>query len=181
MIISIWLFSIISIPIYLCFCLYWLQKKISLRNLFLFSIFYIYLTGLIGVTFFPFDLTLISSFWDLWENLRSHKFIPWLSPFSYIISLLTLGNIGEINMNIVGNFILLLPAGILIPMIWDNIHSWKDAIKFGFIISLIIESMQLVFSLFFINHRFFDANDIVMNMTSFFLGYVICVCMKKFL
>lgn len=75
--------------------------------------------------------------------------------------------------NLLGNLVLLLPFGAILPMIkkkYDNI--WKILFA-SFAISLLIETFQLLSFFIGNNNRFFDVDDILLNVSGALLGYLI--------
>lgn len=80
----------------------------------------------------------------------------------------TLFKSGGLTVFGVENVLLFVPFGVLIPLIWQKFRkAYKTAIL-GFIISLIIESAQLI------THRgYFELDDIILNTLGTFIGYLI--------
>jgi glycopeptide antibiotics resistance protein len=74
--------------------------------------------------------------------------------------------------NIFGNILLFLPFGIFVSKYLD-IKKWGYIIFISLIISLTIESIQLVIG------RIFDIDDIILNVTGGFLGYIVYITMKR--
>lgn len=71
--------------------------------------------------------------------------------------------------NILGNIVLLLPLAFLIRLK----HSMK-AVLIGFSISLSIEILQVVLTMSrLITTRSFDVDDLILNTTGFYIGYLI--------
>ena len=75
--------------------------------------------------------------------------------------------------NIFGNLILLLPLGLMLPILWKGFRNVTKVILFGFFLSLSIEVMQLL-SVYIGNMgRAFDIDDIILNTIGVYIGYVI--------
>lgn len=70
------------------------------------------------------------------------------------------------------NIVMFVPLGFLQGFIVKN--NWKKSIISGFILSLIIESSQLLVNLLIgYNFRTFDVNDLIFNTFGAFIGYLI--------
>lgn len=71
--------------------------------------------------------------------------------------------------NIVGNAIL-LPMGILLPLLWTKFRKIGRVTLFAFLFSLGIETLQLLFTLLGNIGRAFDVDDILLNTLGAFIG-----------
>ena len=73
--------------------------------------------------------------------------------------------------NIVGNILLFIPIGILVPMLWKI----KDryVILIGFLISLSIEITQLYLG------RVTDVDDLILNTSGVIIGLLVYKCVNK--
>lgn len=66
------------------------------------------------------------------------------------------------------NIVMLVPFGLLLPVIWERFASWKRVAVGSFLYSLSIEITQLV------THRgFFQTDDLLMNTIGGIVGYAI--------
>ncbi|MEC1625851.1 VanZ family protein [Bacillus mojavensis] len=71
-----------------------------------------------------------------------------------------------------GNLILLLPVGLLFPLLFDKLRNLKRILLTGFFISLFIELTQLSISMYLGNsYRSFDVDDLILNTSGAALGY----------
>lgn len=78
--------------------------------------------------------------------------------------------------NIVGNIILLMPLGFLL-----QIRGWAKVFLAGFLISLTIETLQLIMTkVGVILPRSFDVDDLILNTAGFYIGYVCRVVVARF-
>lgn len=75
---------------------------------------------------------------------------------------------------IVGNVSLFIPLGVLLPLCFDQMRVWWQTILFGFMCSLVIEMIQLVFRL-----GLFEFDDIFNNTLGTLLGYGIFIFLMK--
>lgn len=89
-----------------------------------------------------------------------------LVPFKTILPYLS-GGQGLIigGLNIVGNIVLLVPIGFLVPLIFRNI-SWKRMLAIAFAAGLLIEGMQVV-----LHVGIFDIDDVILNGLGVMVGY----------
>lgn len=147
----------------------WWKELIS----FLFAV---YICMVVTVTLFPLPMGFPSSA----ENLsRSVNIIPFASIFKDIGQIGTaydgdvLFMIGLIVRNVGGNILLLMPLGFLAPNIWDKYKKIKNTILLGFAISVSIELLQLIESLFSGWGRITDIDDVICNVLGSIVGYSI--------
>lgn len=139
-------------------------------------LFVVYICMVVAVTLFPLPIGFPSSI----ENLsRSVNIIPFASIIKDI------GQIGSaydgdvlfmtslIVRNVGGNILLLMPLGFLAPIIWDTCKKSKNIILLGFVISVCIELLQLIESLFSGWGRITDIDDVTCNVLGSILGFII--------
>ncbi len=95
-------------------------------------------------------------------------------PFATIVPYL-LGHKGWIiaGINLVGNIALLVPIGILLPLIYRNI-SWKKTLVFAFVSGLAIETLQTVLRV-----GIFDIDDVILNALGVMIGYFAFIIVAK--
>ncbi len=67
--------------------------------------------------------------------------------------------------SLVGNIVLLVPVGLLVPFVYRNI-TWKKALAIAFAAGLIIEGMQAI-----LHVGIFDIDDIILNGLGVMIGY----------
>jgi glycopeptide antibiotics resistance protein len=73
--------------------------------------------------------------------------------------------------NILGNILLFIPLGFLLPMISSRFDSVKRAMLVGFLLSVGIESIQFL-SRFVHVHRSVDIDDVLLNTLGASIGYL---------
>lgn len=123
------------------------------------------------ITFFSYVIGVLSQALKLGDKETS--FIN-LVPFKIIIrdikSLIN-GDYLIFLINIVGNILLFIPIGILMPMLWKI----KDryVILIGFLISLSIEITQLYLG------RVTDIDDLILNTSGVIIGLLVYKCVNK--
>ena len=96
-------------------------------------------------------------------------------PFRGIIEMLQGGLTLHTFVNIIGNIIMFMPMGFLLPLLFSNLDSLKKTVAVGFGTSLLIEFTQL----FLI--RATDIDDLILNTLGTMLGYLVFLTFKKLL
>ncbi|MCC2377723.1 VanZ family protein [Bacillus wiedmannii] len=147
----------------------WLEELISF-------LFVIYIGMVVAITLFPIPI----GFPTCIENIRlSINIIPFASIIKDIgkIGIAYDGDvlfmIGLIVRNVGGNILLLMPLGFLAPIIWDKFKKIKNTILLGLVISISIELLQLIESLFSSWLRITDIDDVICNVIGSIVGYFI--------
>lgn len=102
---------------------------------------------------------------------HSSNFIPFVTIVPYLFGSkgLVIGGI-----NIIGNIILLIPLGFLLPYLYRHI-SPKISLIIAILSSLAIEVMQVILKV-----GIFDIDDVILNALGFMIGYWIFVLLSKF-
>ncbi len=75
---------------------------------------------------------------------------------------------------IIGNMLMFLPFGIIVPLFFEYMRKLKNTIVAGFVVSLIIEMVQLIS-----RRGLFELDDIYNNMVGLILGYGIYVLIVR--
>ena len=99
---------------------------------------------------------------------------PNLIPFTTIWRYL-LGENGLMigGINIIGNVVLLVPIGFLIPFVFHGI-TWKRAVAFAMIAGFMIEGMQGLLRV-----GIFDIDDVILNALGVIIGYWACISLRN--
>lgn len=71
-------------------------------------------------------------------------------------------------LNVVGNVVGFMPGGFFLPIVSRRSKKWYNTFLIGFLFSLSVETVQLVFKV-----GSFDVDDIMLNVTGAVLGYVL--------
>ena len=138
--------------------------------------FVLYIIALIGVTLFPIRIgygrqaiTMIN---------MGINYIPFKSII-YDIRQIGIGSfsvrfqIKLLIMNVLGNLILLMPIGFIVPVLWKKVNSLKDIVIVGFLVSLSIELLQLLENFLSIGFfRVVDVDDLILNVLGAVFGYM---------
>lgn len=94
-------------------------------------------------------------------------------PFAGMISMLRGGITTHAFINIVGNIVMFMPIGFLVPIIYKKLDSYKKIALTGLSISMLIECTQLFLS------RGTDIDDLILNTIGTVLGYLVFTILKN--
>ncbi|WP_182004409.1 VanZ family protein [Priestia aryabhattai] len=89
-------------------------------------------------------------------------------PFHTIGGLLFQNSLKDFAVNNLGNIILFIPFGFLLPLNYRGADSTFKACSAGLILSLIIEVLQL-----FMSNRWTDIDDVILNTIGAGTGYIL--------
>lgn len=98
---------------------------------------------------------------------------PFRVNFLPLVHLFEYDSIRDMLLNIIGNFAMFIPTGIMTPLIYRNLDSLKKTVLTGFSISLVIEIIQLPFAV-----RASDVDDLILNTAGCLAGYVILTLVR---
>lgn len=116
-------------------------------------------TALLGVT-----VALI-----LWVTILSRETLigtpTTYHPFHALVSFLKEIQRGRIGANFLGNIVLFIPIGFLLPCVTDWNRMWKTVVT-GIGFSMVIETIQLITS-----RGYFDFDDVILNGLGCIIGY----------
>ncbi|WP_300902895.1 VanZ family protein [uncultured Clostridium sp.] len=131
-------------------------------------IFFVYIVGVISKVYFPFTMA-----WG--EYVRVKEPVIILNPINSIKLVYGQGGIEGFIYNFGGNLILLMPMGMFISYYFNNIfNTLKKVFISMFLVSLFIESTQVVITLIFPNVcRYFETSDLLLNSIGGALGWKI--------
>lgn len=140
------------------------RKQDSFFQLLLQSSFYVYVFSVLTLTgyFILFREVSAHGWWDkMMFRVDHHKgvnFVPLWSIKMY----------GLLSYQVIGNFIMLLPLGIYLPLLYKNMQGFFKVLLTCMLFSASIELMQLV-----TNFRVTDVDDIILNTLGAGLGFII--------
>ena len=113
----------------------------------------------------------------LWFTILSRETLGgtpiFYRPFHALNSFLKEIQRGRISMNFLGNIILFVPIGVLVPAVTDWKKMWR-IVAAGVWFSLIVETIQLITS-----RGCFDFDDIILNGLGCIIGYGIYRAARK--
>ena len=148
--------------------------KLSTKQELLQLLFLINLLVLYRITFHPFAKVdgkvqpLIFSFASVWP-FRTN-----LIPF---VNLTDYDSRRDLLLNVIGNSTMFIPTGILTPILYKKRNTFFKVVTTGFLISLVIEIIQLPFAV-----RCSDVDDLILNTIGCAVGYgiyALATCRKR--
>ncbi|MFX3675119.1 MAG: VanZ family protein [Paenisporosarcina sp.] len=173
---DMWLYMGITTPIIIVFRMYKV-KKLQFTINFVHEIgvilFFIYLVGLLSQTIIPaititngsiflvngnFQATNLEFFRVLTETYNAIKYLDLWEPFF---------------INFLGNIVMFMPIGFLLPLLWEKFEPFYITIGLGFLLSLSIEILQLP------QMRSSDVDDLWLNTLGTIIGYIVFVVIPK--
>ncbi len=135
----------------------------SWRFLLILGGFWLYLTLLISLAFFPMPAESLP--W--WRNLRHlMRELQWL-PFSYLFGARTTPRL--ILAEILGNIAATVPFGFYLPLLWPQARRHMG--RLIWLPGLCIESGQFLLGLLHAPYRTIDITDVLLNALGVALGY----------
>ncbi|ARU61274.1 hypothetical protein CBW65_09920 [Tumebacillus avium] len=150
--------------------LYILKKK-PIVDCFILTVFYVYVVGVIAITIFP-----IPIHDNVLEILREGNIEPpnnWV-PFESISQMLTNASTQVATKQILGNLLLFLPFGFLLPLLGGRVIKAYQVLGLGLVASFLIEGFQQLIGLIInFNYRVFDIDDCLINTFGTILGYML--------
>ena len=96
----------------------------------------------------------------------------WTTAWPFRMNLIPLVNLMDYEsardmlINIIGNFAMFIPTGIMTPLIYKNRNTLSKVLTTGFLMSLSIEIIQLPFAV-----RASDVDDLILNTAGCLAGY----------
>ena len=160
---SIWL--LLRIAIWFC------QGRIDRKREAALLLMYCNLAVIIRFVFFP--KALVNG------HIQSLVFDP-TTAFPFRVNLIPLvhlfdyDSIRDIIWNVVGNIIMFIPSGIVLPVVYKNLSTFGKVVAAGAFISLCIEILQLPFA-----SRASDIDDFILNTLGVAIGYGIYALFRQ--
>jgi glycopeptide antibiotics resistance protein len=153
------------------------NEQAQIKTEFILTTFFVFLIFLAAITVIP---TQMSSFIN--PNFADLNFVPILNSIKCFLPDDGTGKPKIVFVclaNIIGNIVLFIPLGILLPFVSKKFHSLKRLCIFAFCLSLSIEAIQFL-SRFLGNFRVVDIDDILLNTLGAWIGFrVLCICQKR--
>lgn len=157
-------------PVYIAYTLAWCcvlfrarHRIVCMRQLGALFFLMLHAGIILYFTFEPFVFTLGRSHWN--ANL-----IPVIESWK----MLTQGILSIALYNLVGNVLLFMPFGAILPAAFSNMRSWWRVGVSTALTSLSIETLQLLFAV-----RLFDIDDIILNAIGGMFGYLLWRCARQ--
>ncbi|MCY6353799.1 VanZ family protein [Clostridium sp. ZS2-4] len=130
-----------------------------------YAIFYIYLFILIKLVLFKFSycylLKRVFEYNNLENNIRFANFVPFETIDLYIKRGISYASVT----NVLGNIVLFFPLGFMLPVLSKKSQGIFKVSFVGFLVSLLLESIQLVTNL-----GAFDVDDLILNTLGTLIG-----------
>lgn len=143
------------------------KKERKLRYC-IFTLFLLYIIILLRITLFK-QASMYNLFAAIGASERTISFIPFKSIFDMISTDISLIRILE---NVLGNIIIFIPFGLLLPIILKKKN--KNIVLSGVILSALIEILQFIFGL-----GSTDIDDLLLNTIGVIIGYLLCITIKN--
>ena len=165
---------ILAIPVYsigrFAFCKAKKTKTNWFREITLFA-FVVFLVGLASQTIIPKFETGVNGFNIVKSGIHETNLIPFKVLFETYNEVVVNGYINYFLINFLGNIILFIPFGLIIPLLWKT--STTKTLIIGFCSSLFIELCQLFLT------RGTDVDDLILNTTGVLLGILVFKFLQK--
>ena len=167
---DMWLYMMITTPMIIVFRMYKIKKTNQVVNYFHeigVVFFFIFIIGLLSQTIIPhvlikdgsvifvngtFQSTNLEFFRVLSETYNAIKYLNYWQPFL---------------INFIGNIVMFIPIGFLLPLLWKKFHNGFITVSIGFLISFSIEILQLP------QMRSSDVDDLWLNTLGALMGYFV--------
>lgn len=147
------------------------QKKIDWKREAVLLLMYINLAVIIRFVFFP--KTRVDGHIQplVFDPAAAFPFRVNLIPF---VNLLDYDNTRDLVWNIVGNAAMMIPTGIILPIVYKELDSFGKVMAVGALISVGTEILQLPFA-----SRATDVDDLILNLLGVAVGYGIYAAFRK--
>jgi glycopeptide antibiotics resistance protein len=160
---------LLYIVIYLLLFFKKLKGQIPLKIL-IDTVFFIYICIVAEVAFFPIHIPAIGSFSKRFSDYSYGNILP----FKDLILALTSStrSLHSAVKEIILNIFMLMPFGFLYPIVLRK-DKFKNVLLSTFVLSFIIELVQLLMTVFWSDIRSFDTTDLITNIIGGCIGFVI--------
>ena len=150
---------------------WWRNREIDWKREAVLLLIYINLAVIIRFSFFPMALSKGKVQPLLFDAASAFPFRVNLIPF---IHLSEYDSRRDLLLNVVGNITMFIPSGIVLPIVYKNLDSFRKVVGIGILISLCIELIQLPFSV-----RASDVDDLILNTLGVIIGYGIYTLVRS--
>ncbi|MCX8131868.1 MAG: VanZ family protein [Clostridia bacterium] len=164
------LLQLISVVVYVAFLVIGIKRKVPFKKQIVFFLFYFYIVGVVSVTMFPLPIHSIDIEFLKTTRYLKNNFVPLKS----IGGMIKDGNTHTVIRQIIGNIILFIPMGALLPMNFKSLFSFKRVALVGFLASVAIELLQFLISFIIgATYKITDVDDILLNFVGCIVGYLL--------
>ena len=147
------------------------QGRISWKREAVLLLMYINLAVIIRYVFFPKALADGHVQPLVFDPAAAYPFRVNFIPF---VLLSDYDNVRDIIWNTVGNMAMLIPSGILLPVVYRELNSFWKVVAAGALISLCVEILQLPFP-----SRASDVDDLILNTLGVAVGYGVYASVRR--
>lgn len=133
--------------------------------------FVMFVAGLASQTIMPQLVWDANGIYVIKGNTHRTNLIPFLVFVQTYNEVFREGNVQYFIINFLGNIILFIPIGVLVPLLWKT--SFRRTVFIGFGASLTIETCQLFLS------RGTDVDDLILNTAGVLLGALIFKVLRE--
>ena len=155
-----------------CRVVIWIrQRRIDWKREAVLLLMYVNLAVILRFVFFP-----MSRMNGKVQPLRfdPSKIFPFKLNLIPFVHLLEYDSKKDLLLNVIGNTAMFIPSGIVLPIIYKNLNSFRKVIGAGALISLCIEIFQLPFF-----ERATDVDDLLLNTFGAAIGCLIYMLVHK--
>lgn len=142
----------------------WLREAV----MFLFAVF---LVGLASQTVIPKVEFGSNGFRIISDRIHRTNLIPFKVLIETGYEVFNRGNLNYFIINFLGNVILFIPIGFVVPLLWKT--SGKRTVLIGFSTSFFIETCQIFLA------RGTDVDDLILNTAGVFMGFLLFRLLQK--
>ncbi len=151
---------------FLCF------KRMKFSRTLLCGVFAVYIGAVAALTIFP---IFPGHFAFSWQNFTNEFHQSNLFPFFWSVQMfqngMAAGNMGTVFYNLGGNLIMLMPFGILVPLIWRT--SPLRTILLAVVSAFGVEFIQFLENVFHIGYNDVSFDDFLLNALGCILAYLL--------
>ena len=161
-------YMVLAVPVYAIARIVFVkakQIKVNLLHEITLFVFTVFLVGLASQTIIPKFEIGVNGFNIIKNGIHKTNLIPFKVLFETYKEVVVNGHINYFIINFLGNIILFIPFGVIIPLLWKT--STKKTIFIGFCSSFFIEFSQLFLT------RGTDVDDLILNTSGVFLGILV--------
>jgi glycopeptide antibiotics resistance protein len=146
------------------------SESVSFRREFLLSLFFLYVVCVLAITVIPLPFTEFRN--PTTDGFNIIPIVNTAREFAATLTPRTNYMTPHFLENILGNIVLFVPLGILLPFLSEKFYSLKKILLTAFVCSLSIEIVQFI-STYFGSYRSVDIDDIILNTLGALLGFTI--------
>ena len=147
------------------------QGRISWKREAVLLLMYINLAVIIRYVFFPKALADGHVQPLVFDPAAAYPFRVNFVPFVYLFDY---DSVRDIIWNTVGNMAMLIPSGIVLPVVYRKLDSFWKVVAAGALISLCVEILQLPFP-----SRASDVDDLILNTLGVAVGYGVYTAVRR--